>query len=140
MDTPLNNQLELKDILLSKDFAKFGDNVINFIYNAAIYNATERLQGVKVWDKCLAGACINSPLRSYIGSRKSKGDLGDAIEAFIGYLYLRDKSSIEFMINLLSRFFEQKKTLIADNEQKICEEGITFLINELCKKYEIESR
>ncbi|MHA2357217.1 MAG: ribonuclease III family protein [Candidatus Heimdallarchaeaceae archaeon] len=140
MDTPLNTQLKLKDILLSKDFAKFGDTVINFIYNVAIYVATERLQGVKVWDKCLAEACNNSPLRSYLGSRKNKGDLGDAVEAFIGYLYLRKKVSTELLIDLLSRFFEQKKSLIAENEQKICAEGITYLINELCKKFEIESK
>ena len=131
MDSP-HIDFKLEKILLDTNFAKFGDSIVNFIYNAAVYDAKEELQGFKVWDKSLAEACRNSPLRSYLGSKKNSGELGDAVEAFLCFVYIKNKKSIYDMINILAKFLKEKWNLNDKTEQTICGEAFTHLINQLC--------
>ncbi|MEE9411257.1 MAG: ribonuclease III family protein [Candidatus Heimdallarchaeota archaeon] len=134
MDASSTNDFKLQEILLDKNLAKFGDAIVNYIYNAAVYEATEKLQGVKVWDKSLAKACRASPLRNLVGSKKNAGELGDAVEAFIGFLYIKkSKSIINQMIEILKRFIIQNWVLLSD-EQEICSEAFTHLLSVLCNE------
>ncbi|MHA2254849.1 MAG: ribonuclease III family protein [Candidatus Heimdallarchaeaceae archaeon] len=134
LDTSFISTLKFEEIFSTNDFAKFGDSVVNFIYNAAIFEAKSRLQGVKVWDSCLSEACKKSPLRSYIGSRKNKGDLGDAVEAFIGYVYLANKFSINQMIDILTQYLKHSSNQDEKNEQELCSAAFIHLVNHLCDK------
>ena len=136
MDSP-NIDLKLEDILLNTNFAKFGDSIANYIYNAAVYESKQKLQGIKVWDKSLAEACRNSPLRSYLGSKKNSGELGDAVEAFLSFVYIKNKNSIYDMVKILSKFLREKWNLNDKTEQIICGEAFTHLINQLCNELKI---
>jgi len=123
---------KLEDILLNHDLAKFGDSVVNFIYNMAIYDSQHKLQGVKVWDKSLAYACTHSPLRYYLTKQKKQGDVADAVEAFIGYLVLENKDIINRMISILSRHLNTNLSTIS-NEKELCANAFTQLLITLCK-------
>ncbi len=139
LDTPNNFSLKLENILFDNNFAKFGDSLVNFLYNSAIYESTKNLQGVKVWDQCLAEACRNSPLRSYIGGRKNAGELGDAVEAFLGYLYIKNSLVLPEMIATLSRFIRNNIDLYPKNERKLCSIAFSHLINYYCEKNDISA-
>ena len=106
---------------------------VNFIYNAAIHNATHKLSGIKVWDKCLAQACKNSPLRKFVGTRKNAGDLGDAVEAFIAFVYLKKPSAITEMISTLTKSITINKHLIELEERELCAKIFTDLVEDLCE-------
>ena len=135
MDASNNTELNLLEILLDKNLAKFGDSIVNFIYNAAIFEATEQLKGVKVWDKCLAEACRMSPLRTLVGSKKNAGELGDVVEAFMGFLYMkRGKKILEQTIDILKRFITQNWSEKGKNEQELCKEAFTHLLKILCEE------
>jgi hypothetical protein len=138
LDTPANFSLDLKTVLLDKNLSKFGDAIVNFIYNAAIFEETKQSKGVKVWDSCLAQACKDSHLREFLGTRKNAGEIGDAVEAFIAYVYVRNKSSILEMIQILFRNIHQKKQMLANQEKELCTESFTVLINSLCEKIGID--
>ena len=139
LDTPTNFQSDLRSVLLDKNLSRFGDAVVNFVYNAAIFEETQQSKGVKVWDSCLAQACKDSPLRNFLGTRKNAGDIGDAVEAFIAYVYVRNKNSISEMIQILSQNISQKKHMLENQEKKLCTESFTLLINTLCKKMGIDT-
>ena len=132
LDSPPNN-VKLSDFLLNNDYAKFGDAIVNFIYNAAIYEATQKLQGIKVWDYSLAQACKNSPLRQFVGSRKNAGELGDAVESFIAYVYLKNKSKLNDSIRLLARYISKYKLSEDLDEKELCAKAFTSLIITLCE-------
>jgi hypothetical protein len=138
LDTSNRNEIDLQRLLLDKNLAKFGDSIVNFIYNAAVYEATKKLQGIKVWDKCLAEACRSSPLRNLVGSKKSAGELGDVVEAFIGFLYIKkNKAILNHLVEILKRFIIQKWAASNESEQKICAEAFTHLLCVLCEEMEI---
>ena len=122
---------DIKQVLSDKDLSQFGDCVVNFIYNVAICRATQKLQGVKVWDYSLAKACKNSPLRSYVGSRKNAGELGDAVEAFIGYLYIKRKSELEYFIDVLTRYIEHDWDKKKISPKELCAAAFTHLLNKI---------
>ncbi|MHA1302279.1 MAG: ribonuclease III family protein [Candidatus Heimdallarchaeaceae archaeon] len=131
------NPLNLSKILQDKGFAKFGDSVVNFVYNFAVYKSFQILQGVKVSDQCLAEACKSSPLRKYIGTRKNKGELGDAVEAFIGYIVLQDEQQLSSIINKLVSSFRTAKLTTKKLDSETCVEAFSNLIVSLCKEQNI---
>ena len=137
MDAPFNNNLKLKNILLNSDYAKFGDAIVNFVYNAAIFEVTQQSKGVKVWDYSLAQACRSSPLRQFTGSRKNAGELGDAVEAFVTYVYLRNKSRLTDMIRILARIISENKSMQDSDEKELCAKAFTSLLNILCEELRI---
>jgi hypothetical protein len=120
-------------LLANNKLARFGDSVVNFIYNAAVYNVTNQLEGIKVWDKCLAQACRNSPLRKLSGTRKNAGDLGDVVEAFVGYSYLKNPISITEMVSTLTKSITINRHLLEKDERELCAKAFTDLVNDLCQ-------
>ncbi|MHA1687063.1 MAG: ribonuclease III family protein [Candidatus Heimdallarchaeaceae archaeon] len=131
-----SNRPKLEDILLNHDLAKFGDAVVNFIYNMAIYDSQHKLQGIKVWDKCLAHACLNSPLKNYLKNQKKQGDVADAVEAFIGYLVLENRDILSHMISILSRHLNTDLSNVT-NERELCTNAFTQLLLTICKEKNI---
>ena len=126
--------LELETVLSDSNFAKFGDSLVNFIYNSSVYEATKNLKGIKVWDQCLAEACRTSPIRSYVGGRKNAGELGDAVEAFLGFLYIKNSLELTEMIKTLSRFIRNNIDLYKKNEKELCSKAFSHLLNYYCEK------
>ena len=137
LDTPNNVVPDLSTILLNNKLARFGDSIVNFIYNAAVYHATSDLEGVKVWDKCLAQACRNTPLRKLVGSRKNAGDLGDVVEAFVAFVYLKDSTKITGMVSLLTKSITVNKHLLEVDEKELCTKAFSDLIEDLCESFGI---
>jgi len=133
----LDNPNNLREILSNKHFSKFGDSIVNFIYNAAVFEISQKSKGIKVWDSCLAQACRNSQLRGYLGTRKSAGDIGDAVEAFIAFIYLKNKNTLPEMITILTKNLRKSIGLFQENEKELCTESFTLLINHFCKKLRI---
>ena len=139
MDTSSKNELNLLEFLLDKNLAQFGDSIVNLVYNAALFEATEQLKGVKVWDKCLAEACRDSPLRNLVGSKKNAGELGDVVEAFLGFLYMKkSKQILGQMIDILKRYIVQNWNAEEMKEQQLCSEAFSYLLKTLCKEIGIE--
>ena len=126
----------LESILQNHDLAKFGDAVVNYVYNMAVFKSQNQLQGIKVWDSCLAEACKASPLRKYVGSRKNKGDLGDAVEAFIAYIIIRNEQKISHIVELLTSALRISVT--SKTERELCSGAFTSLLNALCEELEID--
>ncbi len=127
-------------LLLNNKLARFGDSIVNFIYNAAVYNVTNELQGVKVWDKCLAHACRNSPIRKFVGTRKNAGDLGDAVEAFVAFSYLKNPTTITEMISILTKSITINKHLLEEDERELCAKAFTDLVNDLCNNIGLNNK
>jgi len=140
LDTSFINTLKFEEIFSNKGFAKYGDSLVNFIYNAAIFRVKSELQGRKVWDSCLAEACKKSPLRSYAGSRKNKGELGDVVEAFIGYVHLANKATVDQLIDILVLFLKHENNQEERNEHELCSAAFNHLINQLCNQLGIEEK
>ncbi|MHA1222062.1 MAG: ribonuclease III family protein [Candidatus Heimdallarchaeaceae archaeon] len=140
MSSPFFLGIEFEEILSNKNIAKFGDSIVNFIYNVALFEALQRFEGIKVWDKCLAQACQNSPLRKYVGNRKDKGALGDAVEAFIAYLYIKNNKFLQKSIKILSNFIAINYSSFKTSESRLCSEAFTHLLNTLWSEFALEKK
>ncbi len=133
------NEQTFAEILSNHNLAKFGDSLVNFLYNVSVYKSTQKLNGIKVWDQCLADALKNSPLRKFAGSRKKKGELADATEAFLAYCYIRDENKFTDMINILTQYITLSKLSKPEKEEKeMCSLIFSKLLNELCEKMNIK--
>jgi hypothetical protein len=96
----------LRTILSNHSLAKFGDTIVNFLYSLA---KTENLGvpcGERVKDKALAEALRKANLRDLMPNSLNAGELGDGVEAIVGYFYLNKLLSIEEMKNILSKELE----------------------------------
>jgi len=111
---------------------------VNFIYNAAVYDALRTLQGIKVWDVCLANACKKTVLMKYIGKKKKKtGEIADSVEAFIGFLYIKNKRNLGEAIEILTDIIKKNNRFSQKKEKEICTEAFTQLIKHFCEKHNI---
>jgi len=131
LDNPFLDKQNLNEILNNKHLAKFGDSVVNFVYSYALFKAYNILTGIKVSDYCLSEACKTSPLRNYVGTRKKKGELGDAVEAFIGYIVIQNESKLLEIVSNLVHFLKMSKMVLKQPEDEICVKVFSFLLNKL---------
>ncbi|UJG39787.1 MAG: hypothetical protein K9W45_07940 [Candidatus Heimdallarchaeum aukensis] len=131
MDNSFLDKQNLNEILNNKHLAKFGDSVVNFVYSYALFKAYNILTGIKVSDYCLSEACKTSPLRNYVGTRKKKGELGDAVEAFIGYIVIQNESKLLEIVSNLVHFLKMSKMALKQPEDEICVKVFSFLLNKL---------
>ena len=97
----LPEDVDLKRILTDKNLAKFGDSLINFLYSVAKSEVTGEFCGEKVSDKALADALRETLLKNETRPRSTVNDLGDAVEAFCAYLWIKQLTSLEEMVNIL---------------------------------------
>ena len=98
----LQEDVELKHVLNNKTLAKFGDALINFLYSLAKSAVTREFCGEKVSDRSLAAALRETPLKPELRPRSTVDDLGDAVEAFCAYLWIKQLVSLEEMVDILS--------------------------------------
>lgn len=131
LDNSFLNKKKLNEIINNKQLAKFGDSVVNFVYSYALFKAYNILVGIKVSDYCLSEACKGSPLRDYVGTRKKKGELGDAVEAFIGYIVIQNESKLLEIVSNMVQFFKLTKIALKQPEEAICIKAFSFLIDKL---------
>jgi len=97
-DLPETLRKTLVTIMRDQDLAKFGDSLTNFLYSLAKTNALDKPVGLRVFDKALAEAIHKTGLRKVMPSSSSSGDIGDGVEALIGYAYLNDLMTINEMV------------------------------------------
>ncbi len=115
---------ELRKLLLpimrNHGLAKFGDTLTNFIYSLAKTKVQGEAVGARVFDKALAEVIHQTGLRCVMQSSASSGDLGDGVEALVGYAYLNEIMSIEEMVTLLVSSLETipKKDLVERSKEK----------------------
>ena len=92
---------EQKHVLNNKRLAKFGDALINFLYSVAKSVVTGDFCGEKVSDRSLASALRETSLKEALRSRRTVDDLGDAVEAYCAYLWIKQYVSMDEMIDVL---------------------------------------
>lgn len=114
---------DLKGILTSKNFAQFGDALLNFAYSLAITETTGKPEGARVQDKVLAEAAFKAGLRKYLPRRVGRGDIANGLEALLGYSWLQRIMTLdEIVVRLKSEGLTP-----ADNFAKLAEVALSRL-------------
>lgn len=91
-----------KEIIKSRPLASLGDFLINYCYTVARFHvAPIEHKAIRVWDSSLAKALKESEFANYLPSRMSSGELGDAVEAMVAWLYMTGRMSLEEMIEIM---------------------------------------
>lgn len=88
-------------IFRDKGLAKLGDSIVNLCYSLAKSQILSRPTGEKVRDKILASAIRATPIYDKYSRRTDAGRAADAYEAMIAYLWLKEKVTIEAIVESL---------------------------------------
>jgi len=88
-------------IAKDKRLARIGDNIVNLAYSLAVFISTKKSAGKKVPGKILSAALRRTRLREYAGSHQDAHGLADAVEALIGYCWLKKTITIDSMVEIL---------------------------------------
>ncbi|MBD3227417.1 MAG: hypothetical protein GF329_04440 [Candidatus Lokiarchaeota archaeon] len=123
-----------REIFLNKDLAKLGDNFVNFIYSLARTISAEEVSGQKVAGKVLKKAIKNSNLSEFLPSRMTAHDMADAVEALIVYTWLKEKLTLNEMIEILTREMELCNFKRRRTEFNYATVAFTKLLNEIEKR------
>ena len=117
------NSGDLATILASKQFAQFGDALLNFAYSLALTESTGEPKGTRVPDKVLAEAAVRTGLRKSLPRRVGRGEIANGLEALIGYLWLRKHLTLEDILSCL----KAESPTPADNFAKLAELALSRL-------------
>lgn len=96
-------------LIKDKQIAQLGDSLANFIYSLALSLTKGRCSGERVPDTVLANAYHSSALKTALPTRGKKGQVGDAVEAFLLLSWLFGKVELEEMIMILASHLEIPK-------------------------------
>jgi Ribonuclease III len=113
----------LTRILTSKDFAQFGDALLNFAYSLAITERTGKPRGVRVPDKALAEAAVKAGLRKLLPRRVGRGDIANGLEALLGYSWLEETLTLDEIVKCL----KAEALAPADNFAKLAQLALSKL-------------
>ena len=91
----------VESIMNDKGLAQIGDNLVNLCYSLAKSIVLERSGGQKVRDSVLARAIRATSVYKHIGHRTDMGGAGDAYEAIMAWLWMKEKITIERIVELL---------------------------------------
>ena len=99
-----------KSIGTDKGLAKIGDAIVNLSYSVAksIYltnNAKTKNSirtGLKVSQTILSHALKNADMKCFAKNRADSHAMADTVEALVAYIWLKEKMSLEQIIDLLS--------------------------------------
>ncbi|NHJ84342.1 MAG: hypothetical protein FK734_02705 [Asgard group archaeon] len=116
---------KLRTIMRDHQLAKFGDSVTNFIYSLAKTEVYKEPFGEKVYDKALAEALRRSGLRELMPSSLNSGELGDGVEALIGYTYMNKIMTIDEFKAIINRIIS--KVALPEFEKRSREREIIAL-------------
>jgi hypothetical protein len=87
--------------LTSKDFAQFGDALLNFAYSVALTKKTGKPSGTRVPDKALAEAAVKAGVRKLLPRRAGRGDIANGLEALLGYSWLEKTLTLDEIVECL---------------------------------------
>ena len=109
--------------MTSKDFAQFGDALLNFAYSVALTQKTGKPSGTRVPDKALAEAAVKAGLRELLPRRVGRGDIANGLEALLGYSWLEETLTLDEIVACL-----KTETLApADNFAKLAQLALSRL-------------
>ena len=111
----------LKEIGISKKLANIGDTITNTAFSFALSQFTGIIQAKKVSQKILGNAIKNAEMKNLAKNRSNTHDLADAVEAFVGYMYIIHEWTIEHiaqrLISYLEEYYENLESLQVPNER-----------------------
>ncbi len=91
-----------EEVIRSRPLASLGDFLINYCYTVARFHvAPLEHKAIRVWDSSLAKALKESEFANHLPSRMSAGELGDAVEALVAWLYMTGRISLERIIEIM---------------------------------------
>ncbi len=91
-----------REVIKSRPLASLGDFLINYCYTVARFHvAPLEHKAIRVWDSSLAKALKESEFAEYLPPRMSSGELGDAVEALVAWLYMNGHVSLEEIIETM---------------------------------------
>jgi len=90
--------------------AKLGDSLVNLCYSLAKSIVLGCPTGEKVKDSVLARAIRASAVYGEIGHRTDQGGAADAYEAIMAWLWLSRKTTIESVVDLLTKQLSPDRT------------------------------
>ncbi len=96
-------------LIKNKQIAQLGDSLANFIYSLAYSLTKGRCSGERVPDTVLANAYHSSTLKMILPVRGKKGQVGDAVEAFLLLSWLFGKVELEEMTMILASHLQIPK-------------------------------
>ncbi|MFW9916240.1 MAG: ribonuclease III family protein [Candidatus Thorarchaeota archaeon] len=96
-------------LIKNKRIAQLGDSLANFIYSLAYSLTKGRCSGKRVPDAVLANAYHASALKTDLPVRGKKGQVGDAVEAFLLLSWLSGTIELEEMIMTLASHLQIPK-------------------------------
>ncbi len=91
----------LREILLNRELAAFGDAYVNFLYSLAMSKRRGQPVGIKVSSRILADALRRAGLRKLLPRRVNRHAQADAVEALVVYAWVEDVISIQEGVSLL---------------------------------------
>jgi predicted HTH domain antitoxin len=117
---------EFRKLLRDRGLAVLGDAYINFAYSLALTEIEGKPRGVKVSDRILAEAARRSGLKKFLPKRTRRGDVANAVEALLIYVWTKKLISLEEAVDVLSRSMEP-------------EEGFAALVEMAMRSLKVES-
>ena len=109
----------IESIMHDKGLAKVGDGLVNFCYSLAKSLVLGYATGEKVRDSVLARAIRSTSVYEHMNRRTDAGKAGDAYEAIVAYLWMKEKISINDMVKSLSELLDIESTTSRKKEGEI---------------------
>lgn len=134
---PESLKRRLIPIMRNHSLAKFGDTLVNFLYSLAKTKILDKPVGLRVFDKALAETLRQNSLRELMPSSSSTGNLGDGIEALIGYVYLHDIMDLEGMTKVITNYLENLDVKLLEDrsfDRQLMTESFSLLIKEIISR------
>ena len=91
------------EILADQELATLGDAYVNLLYSLYLSARARRPTGEKADGRMLADALKRSGLRDQVASRADRHRQADAAEAFLVYVWLKEKTSITECLEVLAK-------------------------------------
>jgi Ribonuclease III len=121
----------LKEIGINKELAKIGDSVTNLIYSLAKSIVIGNYDARKVSKDVLSKALKDAGLKKYAKARSDAHALADTSEAFIGYIHIAEKWSLDKMVSILVVSMLGQDLYSYVNERNAATEAFTKLLIEI---------
>lgn len=133
------SDLNLNEILADKALSKFGDALVNFTYSLAKSIALKILTGEKVPDKTLGSALRATELRKQVPTHAKIGTLGDVVEAFIAFMWLTERLSLQRIVEILVDNLKYRDLSDRKKERRAARDAYIALLETSLKMLEKET-
>ena len=120
---------DLKQILTDKALSKFGDSLVNFTYSIAKSMVLRMPTGEKVPDKTLGSALRATTLRKQVPSHAKMGTLGDVVEAFIAFMWITERLSLQQIVEILVDNLKHRDLSDRKKESRAARDAYLSLLN-----------